>query len=104
MKSKYYQVGKVGPWMIDHPDGRSINYRPGQVFEAKPTNKSVGRGLRLHRLRELSAREAGALEAAKVVKIKADAAAAAKPKAMAPNPAPKPTVQPVSQPKPDSGE
>lgn len=103
MKSRFYQVGKIGPWTVDHPDGRSINHRPGEVFEAKPANRSVVRGLRQKRLREMTDREVRALQAAKDAKIKADAEAAAK-KAKDTAPAPKPVAVPLPKPKPESGE
>ena len=50
---------------LDYPDGRSINYRPGQVFEAREDNPGVIRGLRLNAIRTLTDREAAPLIANK---------------------------------------
>lgn len=81
MKAEFYQVIGSGPCPIDYPNGTAVSHRPGEVIEARPTNKSVIRALRTGRLRMLSIREAAARRAAKQV-------VAVKPKA-APSPAPR---------------
>lgn len=58
MKRSYFQVTGRGSWCIDHPNGDSVAYRPGDVFEESPLNRSVQRGIRTKRIRELSIREA----------------------------------------------
>jgi hypothetical protein len=102
MKAKFYQVVGSGPWTIDYPDGRSVSHRPGQIFEAQPTNPSVMRGLRTkpRRLREMSERESDALHAAKVAKI----LKVVKPKAEAPRAAaPRVSKPALAPPKSDAG-
>jgi len=88
MRTQYYQVTGRGPWMVDFPGGVTKAHRPGQIFEASPSNKGVVRGLRAKRLRQLSDREANALRATKV-------ATAVKPR---PLPAPKKTPSPKPKP------
>lgn len=63
MRRDYYQVVGRGPWNIDHPNGKAIAYRPGNIFEESPLNRSVVRGLRTARLRKMSEREGAALKA-----------------------------------------
>ena len=63
MRREYFQVVGRGPMTIDHPNGQAIAYRPGQIFEESPLNRSVARGVRISRLRKLSEREATAIKA-----------------------------------------
>lgn len=69
MSTSYYQVVGNKPWMIDHPRGDSVSYRPGQIFEESPLVRSVQRGLRTNALRELSKREAAGLRNAELVNL-----------------------------------
>lgn len=89
MKREYFQVVGRGPWNIDHPNGKAVAYRPGQIFEESPLNKSVARGLRTKRLRKLSGREAEALKAM---------FAAKRAGAVTPKPGLPKTVKPVAKP------
>jgi len=93
MRTQYYQVTGRGPWMVDFPGGVTKAHRPGQIFEASPSNKGVVRGLRAKRLRKLSDREANALRATKQATV-------VKPK---PAPAPKKTspARPTRAARPD---
>jgi hypothetical protein len=68
MKREFFQVVGRGPLNIDHPNGKAVAYRPGQLFEESPLNKSVARGLRAKRLRKLSQREADSLKAMQAAK------------------------------------
>ncbi len=79
MKRSFFQVVGRGSLCIDSAGGKSVAYRPGDVFEESPLNKSVARGLRVKRLRELDAREVRALRMAAEVAAKRKAAAAAMP-------------------------
>ena len=69
MRTQYYQVTGRGPWMVDFPGGVTTAHRPGQIFEASPSNNGVVRGLRAKRLRKLSDRETNALRATKLATI-----------------------------------
>lgn len=92
MRAEFYQVIGSGPWMVDHPNGDAISHRPGEIFEARPTNKSVIRGLRAKRLRQLNTRESDARRAAKaVVAVTPKAGPPQQPAVRKPQPAPKPT-------------
>ena len=93
MRRDYYQVVGRGPWTIDHPNGVSTAYRPGNTFEESALNKGVVRGLRTKRLRKLSDREAKALKALAATKR-------AVPVAEKPEPKPEPKPKPAAPKKP----
>ena len=65
MRRSFFQVTGRGSWLIDHPNGNSVAYRPGDTFEESPLNRSVQRGLRTKRLREMDPREVKHLKALK---------------------------------------
>jgi hypothetical protein len=97
MRREYFQVVGRGPLNIDHPSGKAVAYRPGQIFEESPLNKSVARGLRIKRLRKLAAREADGIKAmlaskrAGAVTPKPGLPASAAPKPSKPAPATSPS-------------
>lgn len=81
MRTQFYQVTGAQAFTVDYPNGQSIAHRPRQTFEAHPTNKSVVRGLRTKRIRQLSERETNAMRSHAAAR--AGMAAAAKTKAVA---------------------
>lgn len=94
MRREYFQVVGRNPWNIDHPTGMAVAYRPGQIFEESPLNKSVARGVRTKRLRKLSAREAGSIKAMLAVQR----AGAVTPKPGPPKPSRTKTAKPAPTP------
>ena len=56
-RKKTYQVVSSNPVMVDYPDGNSVSHPAGTTFGADPSNPSVMRLLRIHSIREVSARE-----------------------------------------------
>lgn len=80
----HFQVVGRGAWLIDYPHEDAINHKTGDVFEARPDNSSVIRGLRQGRLRQLEPRECAALDAAKLANM------------LKPAPAPAPKASPKS--------
>ena len=95
MRRSYYQVVGRGPWNIDHPNGNAVAYRPGMTFEESPLNKSVVRGIRTRRLRELDPREVTGLK--NLLASKRAGAVTPKPGLPTPPPAaPKPPKPPKS--------
>jgi len=91
--NSYYQVVGSGPWTIDYPHGDTKAHLPGDVFEARPENASVERGLRMGRLRMMDPREVAALRATKTAK-------AVTPTPGPITPAPKPASKTAPAPKP----
>jgi hypothetical protein len=100
MRREYFQVVGRGPLNVDHPNGNAVAYRPGQIFEESPLNRSVARGVRISRLRKLSPREATAIKAMHAAKR----AGAVTPKPGLPKSAAKSVSKPTPKPvTPSSG-
>ena len=95
MRTQFYQVVGSGAFTVDYPTGATIAHRARAIFEAHPTNKSVVRGIRTRRLRELSQREGDAMRSHAAHRAATAAAATATPAATpaAPAVAPKPSAR-----------